>query len=202
MKNIYSWAVVVLIIIGYFTFVYKLNTKENIIRREPKSLFKFEEEQLQATITLIPAIDSNNIYTSTNTNLSSFSVNYPDNWYIDAQSNDNEAIITLKPSDAKHMGCIRIYQTKDNMPLLEAVNYNQYMMQKKDTPYFLKEAVETTISGQPAHISKVRLDNKKPEEFVQNVVIVQDNTYTTILRSCPGTKEEDFYSVLMSFKLL
>ncbi|CAN5137651.1 hypothetical protein BH09PAT2_BH09PAT2_04120 [soil metagenome] len=95
-----------------------------------------------------------------------------------------------------------IFQTKDNMPLLEAVNYSPFMMEKTGQPFFQKEAVETTISGQPAYMSKLRLSVNKPDQFVQNIVIVQRNTFTTVIRSCVGTKEELFYSILKGFKFL
>ncbi len=199
-KYINTWAVVALIIIGYFTIIYKLNNKENIIRREPKSLFKFEEEQLQATITLVPPLENAPIYISNHNTLPPFSLSYPSDWSVVTNTTDSETMITIQPFNNASSACIKIYQTKDNMPLLEAVNYNKYMLQKKETPYFLKEAVETTVASQPAHISKLRLNNSKPEEYVQNAVIVADNVYTTIIRTCPGTPDSVFFGVLQTFQ--
>lgn len=201
MKNIFQWTIIALIIIGYFIFVYRINNKENIIKREPKSIFKQEEETLQATITQYPTLTTSRSYTSTN-NQASFSINYPDNWSINTETINNETIITIEPLNNTSNECVKIYQSEDTMPLLEAVNYSKHMQKQKNMPYTLKEPIETSIDGMPAHMSKLIPDSKKPDTFMRNVVVVQDNTYTTIIRGCAGTPDAIFFPVLNSISFL
>ena len=201
MKKIISIAIIALVIFGYFSFIYNLNNRQNIIKREPKSIFEFDAEALRKAITLYPTLPPENIYTSPTSDLLPISIGYPDNWTVEELRDDKDLILTMKPLDAKRKECIKIYQIKESMPLLEAINYSKYMLQTKNTPYSLSEPVETTIHGIPTHISKLHLSKQKSDKIVRNAVLVKDNTFILVVRSCEGTSEEIFFATLNTLKI-
>lgn len=194
MKKIIVYSIISITIIGYFLVIYKVNNRENIIKREPKSLFQSDAENLQATITHYPTLSPHNKYSSQIANFPSFSVNYPDNWKLTTKTINNATYIEIEPFTNTSNDCVMIYQSIDNMPLLEAVNYSKYMLQNKKTTYTVTEPVETTINNIPTHISTLHKDKKE----IRNAVLVKDNTYTLVVRGCEQTSDELFFSVLQS----
>lgn len=194
MKKIILYSIISLSIIGYFVLIYKVNNRENITKRVPKSLFQSEAENLQATITHYPTLSPHNKYFSQVANFPSFSVNFPDNWSVNTNSMNDETILTIEPFNNTSNDCVKIYHSTDNMPLLETVNYNRYMLENKNKPYTLTEPVETTINNIPTHITKLH----KGKKVIRNAVLVKDNTYTLVIRGCEKTTDEIFFSVLQS----
>ncbi len=200
MKNIITLSIIALLIIGYFSFIYHLNNRQNIIKRTPKSIFQSEAETLHTTITLYPTLPTQNVYNTTTTDLLTLSFNFPDTWSVDNKTTNNTTVLNLH-SDNNPKECVNVYVQKDDMPLLEAVNYNRYMLQAKNKPYRLSEPVETNINSIPTHISKLHFSTHNPDKMIRNAVMVKENTFTVIVRSCENTPEDMFFSIIKTIQL-
>ena len=201
----FQWALVIVSILLYFLFIHALNDRENRIRYEPKSLFETKEIEFNEKLKLItPEPQAAMFYSSYyfQSQIPSFTVEHPATWSATLKNKNDLDYITLSPdnfSKTQLDECIDIYQSEDSMPILEAKNYNKFLLEATDLQYLTKEEVETTIASSSAIVSKLRPDKIKPEEFVNNAIIVKENKYSYIIRGCKDTSDEIFYRVLKSF---
>jgi hypothetical protein len=206
-----QWAIYAALVLIFLIWVYRANTQFDREKIKPISIFEKTGKEFDLKLSRlktdkpIKTLDSTGI----KDNIPDFTLDYPATWSAKLSGNtDNSSpifvLLPLTKTDiATDAGeCIKIYQSEDHMPVLEAKNYNPYMIEKPGFPYLTKEDVETVINGLEATIGRLRIDSGTPNRYVFNALLVKNYTDSYILRACEQTKDSIFYQVLKSFKLL
>lgn len=201
--KIIPWFVPFFLFASFFVIAYKLNTKTNITRSKSISIFyaqrKVFEDKL-AKLNKEPDSATFNSGIISKQNIPIFEIDYPATW--SAIKNDVKKYEEPDYILGNLNECIQIYESIDSMPILEAKNYNRFMLEKPGTPYMTKENVETEINGLSAIVGKLLLDKKQPKKFIDYSLYVKNNKYSYIFHACPGTNEETFYKIYKSFRLI
>ncbi|MBU0618598.1 hypothetical protein KKD62_00005, partial [Patescibacteria group bacterium] len=199
-------------IIVFLVVVYRLNTRWDRERIKPVSLVEVTRQAFESKIALLepePGAKTFNSLNAGNQRIPGFTIDYPATWsarlIYQAKDSVDPLAVLFSPANPSEE-CIRLWQSNDNMPILEVKNYNLFMLEKPGVPYLTKfdaigTDVETTLDKMDVLVSKMRLVGTNSAELVDNAILVKDNTYSYILRGCLGTAEDIFYRAYKSFKL-
>jgi hypothetical protein len=185
-----------------FASYHRLNTFKPVKRVEIEGLVDFNRKAFDAKMGQVPGIARGRPIHITQ-GAFDIRLTLPEHWQQTQLNLGGSESIRFTSSDLK--ACVNLLLREDKMPLLEASMESPLMWLKPGVPYLGRELVQTSIDSQPAVVSDIRLRSfgaeKADDIYVPNALIVLDNRFSIVLRSCEGSSDRAFYQIYKSLKI-
>ena len=189
------------VITSLFAFYHHLNNFKPVNNVVLESSIAVDRKAFESKIAAIPALTRSRRFRVAQGPLD-IQVSLPEHWQkTTLAATDGRTRFTS--SDLK--SCVDLFQREDGMPLLEAAMESPMMWLRPGIPYLGKSLAQTSIDSKPGLVGHIRLrviGKEMPADvYVSNALIVVDNRWSIVLRSCEGTADEVFYQIYKSLTI-